>query len=47
MGRPKLDKTKDKSILIRVTNEQRDKFKKKADELGYKKVSQLIMSLIG
>jgi len=46
MGRPKLEITKDKAIVIRLTDEQRDKFKKKANELGYKKVSQLVMSLI-
>jgi len=47
MGRPKQEITKDKVIMIRVTNEQRIQFKKKAKELGFNKVSKLIMSLIG
>jgi len=42
----KCKSNKDKNILIRVTQEEKDKFKLKAEELGFNKVSKLILSLI-
>lgn len=45
VGRPKLEVKKDKNILIRVTQEEKDNFKLIASEHNLS-VSELIMSLI-